>query len=36
VSGDLVQKVGEKTQLPDENVCEILKNNVDGKYIFNK
>lgn len=36
VSGQLVQKVGEKTQLPAENVCEILKNNVDGKHIFNK
>ncbi|KDR09420.1 HEAT repeat-containing protein 3 [Zootermopsis nevadensis] len=36
VSGQLVQKILENTQLPAENVCEILKSHVDGKHVFNK
>ncbi|XP_069681892.1 HEAT repeat-containing protein 3 [Periplaneta americana] len=36
LSGQLVEKVWDKTQLPAENVCQILKEHDDGKCVFNK
>jgi hypothetical protein len=36
MSGQLVEKIWEKTQVPAKNVCDILKSNTDGKHIFNQ
>jgi len=36
VSGQLVEKIWGKAQVPAKNVCDILKNNTDGKHVFNK
>lgn len=36
ISGQLVEKVWDKAQLPAENVSQILKKHEDGKQIFNR
>ena len=36
VSGQLIQKIWAKTELPAVNVCQILREHPDGKHALNK